>query len=241
MTERDEQMTGHPFARHVHGSAPDDDSWREQTTPGIPAVGGPGTAFYGTPAAPPAAADPAAQGYPPAGYAPSGYPTAGYGPAGYPATAPEYSSRPVAVRRADPLAGLLLLLTGMAAGLALLLHWLAGGRQTGLVLLRDGLRGWRNLVSTGMWQPVAVLLGGGLLFLLGLLMLIPARAHRLLGLLAFLVALLAAAGVLVPLADADWHLAPFGAGFWCAIAVAGLGLLGSLKALLSGPRSRRAA
>ena len=38
------------------------------------------------------------------------------------------------------------------------------------------------------------------------------------------------AAVLVPLAKADWDLGFFGPGFWCAIAVAVLGLLGSLKA-----------
>ena len=44
--------------------------------------------------------------------------------------------------------------------------------------------------------------------------------------------------MLVPLADADWDLGFFGPGFWCAIAVAVLGLLGSLKALLTGPKAR---
>jgi hypothetical protein len=42
--------------------------------------------------------------------------------------------------------------------------------------------------------------------------------------------------VLVPLVDAGWDLGFFGPGFWCAIAVAVLGLLGSLKALLTGPK-----
>ena len=40
--------------------------------------------------------------------------------------------------------------------------------------------------------------------------------------------------VLVPLAIAGWDLGFFGIGFWFAIAVAVLGLLGSLKALLTG-------
>ena len=44
------------------------------------------------------------------------------------------------------------------------------------------------------------------------------------------------AGVLVPLVDVDWDLGFFGPGFWCAIAVAVLGLLGSLKALLTRPK-----
>jgi hypothetical protein len=83
---------------------------------------------------------------------------------------------------------------------------------------------------------VAVLLGGGVLFILGLLLLVPARAHRFLGLLGLLVSLAVAAGVLVPLADNGWRLGDFRVGFFLAIAVAGLGLLGSLKALLTGPK-----
>ena len=89
-----------------------------------------------------------------------------------------------------------------------------------------------------MWQPLAIVLGGGLLFVLGLLMLVPARAHRTLGLLALLLAAAAGAGVLVPLAAAKWRLGVFDVGFFCGIAVAVLGLLGALKALLTAPRMR---
>jgi hypothetical protein len=42
--------------------------------------------------------------------------------------------------------------------------------------------------------------------------------------------------VLVPLAQDDWKFGGFAVGFWFAIAVAVLGLLGSLKALLTGPK-----
>jgi hypothetical protein len=148
--------------------------------------------------------------------------------------------QPVAVRRADPLASLLLLLAGIAAGVSLILTWLPHSTLTGLDLVRRGMpdleHHFGRLFSNGLWQPLAIVYGGGVLFLLGLLMLVPARAHRLLGLLALLVTLCAGAGALVPLADATWHLGRFGVGFWFACAVAVLGLLGSLKALFTGPR-----
>jgi hypothetical protein len=143
----------------------------------------------------------------------------------------------VAVRRADALAALLLILAGIAAGVSLVLHWLADTNQTGWTLLRDGLRHIRGSFSNGLWQPEAIILGGGVLFVLGLLLLIPARAHRFLGLLALLVSLAVAAGILVPLADENWHLDRFAIGFWVGIGVAALGLLGSLKALFTGPRT----
>ena len=85
------------------------------------------------------------------------------------------------------------------------------------------------------------MLGGAALFGIGLLPLVPARAHRFLGLVALLVAAAVTAGVLVPLRDADWHFDRFAVGFWLAGAVAVLGLLGALKALLTGagPPPRR--
>ena len=57
-------------------------------------------------------------------------------------------------------------------------------------------------------------------------------------LLNLLVALVAAAGVLVPLAAVDWDPDTIDTGFWFAVAVPVLGLLGALKALLTGPRWR---
>ena len=51
-----------------------------------------------------------------------------------------------------------------------------------------------------------------------------------------MIALLVAAAVLVPLAIAGWDLGFFGVGFWFAIAVAVLGLLGAVKALLARRR-----
>ena len=182
------------------------EDWRNQTTPGLSTLGTGGTPGSG-------------EAY---------------------ATAPQYSIQPVAVRRPDPLASLLLLLAGIAAGVSLLLSWLPDSNLTGLDLVRRGMSDlvhhFGRLFSSGLWQPLAIVFGGGVLFSLGLLMLVPARAHRFLGLLALLVTLCAGAGALVPLADANWQLSRFGVGFWFACGVAVLGLLGALKALFTGPR-----
>ena len=148
-------------------------------------------------------------------------------------TTPEYSTRPVALRRPDVLAGLLLILAGVAAAISLLLPWVRQVDATGWTLVRDGLKNIGDTVRTGLWQPVVIVLGGGVLLVIGLLLLLPARSHRFLGGLALLLSLLAAAGVLVPLAKAHWHLNRFDTGFWFAMAVAALGILGGLKALLT--------
>ncbi len=162
------------------------------------------------------------------------YPASTEASAGY--TAPQYSARPVAFRGPESLGGLLLILAGIAAGISLLLHWLANAETTGLDLVQDGLADVGGAFSNGLWQPLAIILGGGVLFVLGLLMWLPMRTHRFFGVLALLVSLAVTAGVLVPLVDESWNLDAFGPGFWCAIAVAVLGLLGTLKALLTGPR-----
>jgi hypothetical protein len=189
---------------------------RHDTTPGIPAVGAP----------------PAGTG-----------PVSGSGAHAYPAeenhyTAPQYTTQPVAVRRPDVLAGLLLLLAGGAAAVSLFLDWLPGKNITGLDLVRDGFsafaRSTGNGFSSGLWQPLMVILGGGVLALLGLLLFVPARSHRFLGALALVVTLGIVAAILVPLAKAQWDFGQFDTGFWFAIAVAGLGLLGSLTALATG-------
>jgi hypothetical protein len=150
-------------------------------------------------------------------------------------TAPEYSAHPVAFRRPDVLASLLLVLAGVAAGISLLVPWLSDRDDSGMELVGRGFDEMGELGASGFWQPLAVVLGGGLLLVLGLLVLVPARTHHFLGALALLVSAIAAAGVLVPLAQDDWRFGGFAAGFWFAVAVPVLGLLGSLKALVSGP------
>ena len=155
-------------------------------------------------------------------------------------TIPQYSAAPMPVKRQDPVAALLLLCAGLAAGFSLLLPWLADHDVTGLTLVKDGFAalgdGVGEVIGTGYVQPLTIVLGGGVLFLLGLLMLAPARGHRLLGLIALVVAVLVTTAVLVPLAIAGWDLGEFGIGFWFAIAVAALGLAGGVKALLARRR-----
>ena len=154
-----------------------------------------------------------------------------------PAWTPGPGTEPVEVRRADTVAGLLLLMAGMAAGVSLLVVWVVGG-ATGLELVRDGLAGGAMPEGGAPWQPPAVVGSGILLFVIGLLMYAPARTHRLLGVLALLVSMVAAAAVLVPLADAGWDLEAFPVGAWFPVAVAALGLVGALKAMSTGPRLR---
>jgi hypothetical protein len=158
------------------------------------------------------------------------------------ATRPDYRDAPVVVRRADDLAGLLLLLAGIAAGVSLLVVWVDGG-ATGLDLVRAGVDDLRTgpaeVVDRGSWHAPAVVLGGAVLFVLGLLLFAPAKTHRFLGALALLVTLVVAAGVLVPLADAGWDVEAWAVGAWFTVATGALGFLGALKALMTGPHSRR--
>lgn len=153
---------------------------------------------------------------------------------------PDSAVRLVVLRHPDRIAGLVLVLAGVAAAVSLWLPWVQGEGATGLSLVRRGVdvfgSGIGELGRSGLWQPLAVVLGGGILFLLGLLLFLPARTHRLVGVLALLVAVAAAAGVLVPLADADWNASRFDLGMLFAVAAAGLGVLGSLKAMLTTPR-----
>ena len=166
----------------------------------------------------------------------SAYPPSQGGDAGH--TAPDYSARPVAFRGPESLGGLLLILAGIAAAISLLLDWLDGGDDSGWSLVREGFDDLGGIFDSGLWQPLAIVLGGGVLFLLGILMWLPMRSHRTLGFLALLVSGVVIAGLLVPLIDEGWDLGFFGPGFWCGIAVGVLGLLGSLKALLTGKKYR---
>lgn len=235
---RDDGWTRHPAIHEPHGGTrvPPADDWREQTTPGMtPIRGG-------------AAADPTVgAGY---GWNATGPTQRGYGqqPYGHGATstttAPNWSSRPVPVRRPDVLAWLLLGLAGVAAGVSLLMRWVRGIGDTGWTILTSALRMIGDdlgvFFSGGWWAPVVIVLGGGLLLLLGFLLLIPARTHRFLGVLALLVALGVTAAVLTPMALDGWSTSGYDVGWWVATAVAGLGLLGALKAVLTGPRRRSA-
>jgi hypothetical protein len=169
--------------------------------------------------------------------APAGTDATAYAPPAAPdSTAPAYSNRPVAFRRADTVAALFLLLAGAAAGIALPLRWLTGSDLTGLDLVRAGFDDLGAVLSSGLWQPLAIVLGGGVLFVLGLLLFVPSRTHRSLGFIELIVSIVIATAVLVPLADAGWDLDVFDLGFWFAMAVPVLGLLGSLKALATRPK-----
>jgi hypothetical protein len=154
-------------------------------------------------------------------------------------TSPQYSDRPVAFRGPESLGGLLLILAGIAAAISLVANWVSGADATGLDLVKAGFDEPQAIYDDGLWQPMAVIFGGGLLLVLGLLMWLPARTHRALGLLALIVSLAAAVGILVPLADDGWDLGVYDVGFWFAMAVPALGLLGSLKALVTGPKYPR--
>jgi hypothetical protein len=145
----------------------------------------------------------------------------------------------VFVRRADPFAAAALVLAGVAANVSLSLSWSPGEGPSGLSLVRRGVEALGSgELESGTWQPVVVVLSGGLLVLLGLLLLVPARAHRLVGLLALVVSLAAAAAVVLLIADTGLADDRFGPGMWCAVAVPVLGLLGALKAMLTVPLVR---
>jgi hypothetical protein len=143
----------------------------------------------------------------------------------------------VYVRRADPFAAAALVLAGVAANVSLSLSWSPGEEPSGLSLVQRGVEalGSRGFES-GTWQPVVVVLSGGLLVVLGLLLLVPARAHRLVGLLALVVSLAAAAAVVLLMVDTGLADDRLGPGMWCAVAVPVLGVLGALKAMLTAPR-----
>src|SRR5215207_11010600 len=118
-------------------------------------------------------------------------------------------SRPelTVVRRPEAFGAGALVLAGVAANVSLSLSWSPGEGPTGLSLVQRGVEAFGSGdIDNGTWQPVVVVLSGGLLVLLGLLLLVPARAHRFVGLLALVVALGAAAAVVLLLADTGWTL-----------------------------------
>jgi hypothetical protein len=145
----------------------------------------------------------------------------------------------VVVRHPDRVGCALLILGGVAANVSLSLAWLPGEGTTGLNLVSQGIdllgAGVDVLVRSDFWPPVVVVAGGGLLVLLGLLLLVPAHAHRVVGVLALVASLATAAAVIVLLADAGWRADRFSLGAWFAVAVPVLGLLGALKAMMTPP------
>ena len=145
----------------------------------------------------------------------------------------------VVVRHPDRVGCALLVLAGVAANVSLSLAWLPGEGANGLSLVSQGVdllgAGVDILMRSGFWPPLVVVFGGGLLVLLGLLLLVPAHMHRLVGVLALVVSLATAAAVIVLLADAGWRADRFSLGAWFAVAVPVLGLLGALKAMLTPP------
>jgi hypothetical protein len=147
--------------------------------------------------------------------------------------------RVVVLRRADHVAGGALILAGVAAAASTTFPWFRG-EDRGLMLVERGIEeagaGIEEFLAGGAWPPLAIVSGGVLLLLLGLLLFRPARTHRLVGVLELLVASLAAAAVVVLLARAGWTTETFDVGMWLAVAVAGLGVLGALKAMLTTPR-----
>jgi hypothetical protein len=142
----------------------------------------------------------------------------------------------VVVRRSDPFGAAALVLAGVAANVSLSASWSPGEGPTGLSLVQRGVEALGSgQAESGSWQPVVVVGSGGLLVLLGLLLLVPARAHRLVGLLALVVSLAAAAAVVLLIVDTNLADDRFGPGLWCAVAVPVLGVLGALKAMLTVP------
>jgi hypothetical protein len=148
--------------------------------------------------------------------------------------------RVVALPRADPLAGMALMLAGVAAAGSLLAPWQDGRSESGSTLVRTGLAalgsGFGDIGRSGVWEPPGVVIGGALLLLLGVLLFLPARTHRVVGVLALFVTAGVCTAVLFRAAGLGWAPERFGPGMWLAVAVGGLGLLGALKAMLTVPR-----
>ena len=157
-------------------------------------------------------------------------------------TPAEPQIRLVTVQRPDPIAGIALLLAALAAIVSLWLPWGRGQGDTGWSLVRRALAvadaGAVDLGRSPLWQPLAIVLAGALLLLVGLFLFLPAPTHRVVGVLSLLVATGAATAVLFWVAEAGWNSARLGPGMWVAVAVPVLGILGALKAMLTTPRVR---
>jgi hypothetical protein len=141
------------------------------------------------------------------------------------------------LRRPDPSAGSLLMVAGAAGCLSLFLPWVLQGQELGLTLVRRGITsaGVADLLGSGLALPLAVAVGGGVLFLLGIAAFRPARSHRVIGVVALVVSLAVAAGIVVRVADLGWDALRTDPGMLCAVVLAGCGVLGALKAMLTPP------
>ena len=141
--------------------------------------------------------------------------------------------------RPDPAAGTLLLIAGAAGGMSLFLPWVQHGGLLGLSLVQQGFdmagSDLQHLVRSGLLLPFGVALGGGVLFLLGLLAFHAAPSHRAAGVVALFVSLAVATGLVVRVADSVWEVVRTDPGLLCALLIAGFGLLGALKAMLTVP------
>jgi hypothetical protein len=144
------------------------------------------------------------------------------------------------LRRPDTVAGTLLLVAGAAGGMSLFLPWVSHQEQLGLTLVQHvidlGRQQFDQVLGSGLLLPLGVVAAGAALFVLGLLAFWPAPTHRVIGVLALVISLAVAAGVVVRLADADSNAVLTDPGVLCAVVVAAVGLLGALKAMLTTPR-----
>ena len=156
----------------------------------------------------------------------------GYGPA-------EPAGRVVVRRRADAVAGSLLLVAGAAGGMSLFLPWLWLEGELGYSLAERGVefarRGLDDLAGSGLLLPLGVVVAGGVLILLGLLAFRAARTHRVVGVLALFVSLAVATGIVVRTVAVGSATALTDPGLVCAGVLVGFGLLGALKAMLTVP------
>ncbi|MDQ3504653.1 MAG: hypothetical protein M3446_02995 [Actinomycetota bacterium] len=145
-----------------------------------------------------------------------------------------YAAEPVAVRRPDAFAGLLMVLAGVGIGISLLLNWAQD--VTGYDVLRPALDNAGSFFSDGVWQPLVIVFGAAVLLLIGLIAFIPGKSRRALGLIALLIAAAIVAAVLTILVEVDFDFSLLEVGFIVVIAAAVLGLLGALKAAVTPPK-----
>lgn len=145
-----------------------------------------------------------------------------------------YAAEPVAVRRPDTLAGLLMVVAGVAIGVSLLLEWFLD--RIGYDFFEFALKNADSFFSDGIWQPLVVVFGGAVLLLIGLISFIPGKSRRVLGLIALLVAVGIAAAALSVLINVDFDFTGIQPGFYVVLGASVLGLIGALKAAVTPPK-----